>query len=119
MQSFKDLEVWQKSVDLTLEIYKLTKRFPKEEKFDLISQMRRCAISVPSNIAEGWGRESTKQYIHFLFIARGSMYELETQAIIANRLKYLDNDSHSVLTNRMTSICMMLNKLISTLKRRL
>ena len=83
INSYKDLIVWQKGVGLTKEIYTLTRKFPVEERFGLVSQMRRSAVSVPSNIAEGRGRTSRKDFVHFLRIANGSAMELETQVIIA------------------------------------
>lgn len=82
IESYRDLKVWQKSVNLVTEIYEITRSFSKEEIYTLASQLRRAAISVPSNIAEGWGRNSTKEYVHFLRIARGSLLELETQLVI-------------------------------------
>jgi len=85
-QSFKDLIVWKKSIELSLKMYEITKKLPIEEKFGLVSQMRRCSISVPSNIAEGSKRGSKKDFIQFLRIANGSAAELETQMIIAKRL---------------------------------
>ena len=88
IKSYKDLLVWQKGLNLVSEIYVLTKSFPSEEKFGLTSQMRRSAVSVPSNIAEGWGRGTPAQYVHFLKIARGSLLELETQLIISEKLDY-------------------------------
>jgi len=83
IESFKDLIVWQKGIELVNEIYKVTKHFPKEELYGLTSQIRRAAISIPANIAEGWGRGTTKNYIQFLEISRGSLYELETLIIIS------------------------------------
>ena len=106
-------------IDLTINIYKLVKQFPQEEKFSLISQMQRSVISVPSNIAEGWGRGSTKEYIKFLYIARGSLMELETQLIISFKLKYLDKTIFTELNDKIESISMMINKLISRLKEKL
>ena len=119
MKSYKELEVWKKGIDLSLLIYKLSKSFPSEEKFGLTSQIRRCSVSIPSNIAEGWGRGSTKEYIHFLQIARGSLMELETQLIIDFKLNYFDENTNKNVTEMITSILMMLNKLISTLKTKL
>ena len=87
----KKLDVWIKSIDLVEEIYKITHEFPKLEDYGITSQIRRSAISIPSNIAEGAGRDSTKEYIRFLNIAVGSLSELETQLIIAKRLNYMDN----------------------------
>ena len=106
-------------IDLTINIYKLVKQFPQEEKFSLISQMQRSVISVPSNIAEGWGRGSTKEYIKFLYIARGSLMELETQLIISFKLKYLYKTIFTELNDKIESISMMINKLISRLKEKL
>ncbi|MCE2742377.1 MAG: four helix bundle protein [Fluviicola sp.] len=91
IKSYKDLLIWQKGIEITEKTYQLTKNFPSEEQFTLTSQMRRCAISVPSNISEGYGRNSTKSYIQFLRIARGSLFELETQLIIAKKLNYVLN----------------------------
>ena len=91
IKSYKDLLIWQKGIEITEKTYQLTKDFPAEEQFSLTSQMRRCAISIPSNISEGYGRNSTKSYIQFLRIARGSLFELETQLIIAKKLNYVLN----------------------------
>ena len=87
----KDMEVWKKSIELVTKIYEITKEFPNDEKFGLISQIRRAAISIPSNIAEGAARNSDKELVRFLDISLGSMAELETQLIIAENLKYLIN----------------------------
>ena len=86
MSTYKNLIAWKKGVEITKEVYALSGELPISEKFNLISQMNRAAISIPSNIAEGWGRESSKSYLMFLKIARGSLYELETQIIITNFL---------------------------------
>jgi four helix bundle protein len=117
--SYKELEVWQKSIDLTTEIYEATKSFPSEEKFGLTAQIRRCSVSVPSNIAEGWGRNSTKEYIRFLYISRGSITELETQLIIARNLNYIGKNQYDTLAQQLQSIHMMINKLISRLATKL
>ncbi|UCE05733.1 MAG: four helix bundle protein [bacterium] len=119
MKSYKELEIWKKAIDLSLLVYKLSRAFPSEEKFGLTSQIRRCSVSIPSNIAEGWGRGSTKEYIYFLQIARGSLMELETQLIIAFKLNYFDEGKNKDITELLTSVIMMLNKLISTLKAKL
>lgn len=89
IHNFKELLVWQKAMDLTVFVYKLTGEFPKEEKYGLISQIQRCAISIPSNIAEGSGRVSKKEFRHFLSISMGSLFELETQMILAYRFDYI------------------------------
>lgn len=86
-----DLEVWKKAIDFVTEIYKITKEFPKEEIYGLTSQIRRAAVSIPSNIAEGSGRKSDKEFIQFLYIALGSVAETETQLIIASKINYLEN----------------------------
>ena len=92
IRSYRDLEVWKRGVDLVELVYKLTQSFPPEERFGLTSQLRRAAVSISSNIAEGWGRGSTKDYMHFVRIARSSLLEIETQLIIAHRLGYLSED---------------------------
>src|SRR5690606_15035286 len=89
MKTHKDLDVWKLSVELVLDIYKITKNFPKEEIYGLTSQIRRSAISIPSNIAEGAGRNSKKEYVHFLYNSMGSLSELETQLMIAEKIGYL------------------------------
>ena len=88
-KTYKELDVWLKSRGLVKNIYLATKDFPKDELYGLVSQMRRCTISIPSNIAEGYGRQYKKETIHFLHIARGSLYELETQLFISADLGYL------------------------------
>ena len=93
MHRFKKLDVWNKSVDLAVYVYKATQDFPKDERFGLVSQMRRCSVSVSSNIAEGAGRNTDGEFIHFLGIAEGSLNELETQSIISYRLGYLTEES--------------------------
>jgi len=92
MADYKDLEVWKASIDLATKIYVATKAFPKEETFGLVSQLRRAAVSVPSNIAEGKGRFSNQEIIHFLMISRGSLNELETQLIICNNIGYVSEE---------------------------
>lgn len=88
-KTYKDMEAWIKARALTKEVYLVTNKFPKEEQYGLVSQMRRCAVSVPSNIAEGYGRQYKKETVQYLHIARGSLYELETQLYIASDLQYL------------------------------
>ena len=89
---FKDLLVWQKSMDLVELVYHLVRRLPKEEQFELASQMRRAVVSIPSNIAEGQGRKTAREFLRFLSIARGSRAELETQLLLAQRLGYLTKE---------------------------
>jgi four helix bundle protein len=92
MNSFRELRVWQAAINLVERIYRLTKRFPKEETYGLVSQMRRAAVSIPSNIAEGHTREHIKEYLHHLSMAQASLAELETQLEISGRLKFLHSD---------------------------
>ncbi|MDB5011969.1 MAG: ribosomal protein [Daejeonella sp.] len=113
MHNFKDLRVWQKSMDLTTDIYKLLACFPIDEKFGLISQLKRAAVSVPSNIAEGAGRNSNKEFSHFLSISLGSLFELETQLIISNNLNLINSDSLSEINNKISE----LQKMIFSLKK--
>jgi four helix bundle protein len=89
VRSYRDLIVWQKAMDLVEKVYRHTASFPKAEVFGLTNQMRRAAVSIPSNVAEGQGQGSTTSFLHFLALARGSLQELETQILIAGRLRYL------------------------------
>ena len=93
MHKFKELSVWQKSVDLAVDVYQITKAFPSEEKYGLRSQINRCAVSIPSNIAEGAGRNTDGEFHHFLGISVGSSFELETQLIIANKIGFVEKDT--------------------------
>ena len=92
MHNLKELKIWNKAIDLTVEVYKATATFPSDERFGLTSQSRRSAVSIPSNIAEGAGRNSSKEFSNFLGIANGSSYELQTQLVIAHRLGLLEDD---------------------------
>jgi four helix bundle protein len=92
IHNFKELLVWQKAMDLVVFIYHLTRAFPIEEKYGLISQVQRCAVSIPSNIAEGSGRVSKKEFQHFISIAMGSSFELETQVILAFNFNYISKE---------------------------
>lgn len=115
MKTHKDLLVWQKSIEFVTSIYSLTKAFPKEEIYCLVSQIRRASISIPSNISEGCPRKNTKEYIQFLYVSLGSAAELETQVIIATNLNYLsENQSTELLTN-LAGIIRMLTGLIKSL----
>lgn len=113
-RGFKDLLVWQRSIKLVDSIYELTKTFPKEEVFGLISQIRRSAISVPSNIAEGSRRGTKKDFRQFLFIALGSLSELETQIIISINLGYTKESSAKIIQEEIEVISKMLSKLIKS-----
>ncbi|MDD3181478.1 MAG: four helix bundle protein [Alphaproteobacteria bacterium] len=117
--SHKNLEVWQRSMSLVTQIYRLTKLFPKEELYGLTSQMRRAAISIPSNIAEGRSKRSTKDYIRFVNIAYGSAAELETQLIIAMNLDYIANEQMATVSNELSEVGKMLNGLVAGLEKKL
>lgn len=113
--SYKDLIVWQKSIDLVIEVYKLAKHLPEDERFGLSSQMRRCAVSIPSNIAEGQQRKSSKDFLHFLSIARGSKGELQTQLYICYRLELLKKQQIKPSMELLSEIGKMITKLMDSL----
>ena len=113
----KDLEVWKKSMDLVEDVYKLMKQLPKSEKYGLISQIKRSSISIPSNIAEGAGRASTKEFIRYLDIARGSLSELETQLLLLDRLGFCSPEEN--LNEEIQTIGKMLYGLKLSLKNKL
>lgn len=115
MKSYRDLIVWQKAMLLVVEIYQITRELPDEEKFGLISQIRRSAISIPSNIAEGYGRNYTKDYIRFLQIVRGSLFECQTQLEIAINLKFIVASDMEPIAFISVEIEKMLNSLINKL----
>jgi len=104
MNNFRDLKVWEKAIDLAEVVYESTRKFPDTEKFGLISQMQRAAISISSNIAEGSGRQTKPDFKHFLSIALGSAYELESQILIAQRLKYITAEKSNELVEKMQEI---------------
>lgn len=113
----KNLDVWKKSMDLAEEVYMETNNFPSEEKFGLVSQLRRSVVSIPSNIAEGFARETTKELIHFLRIALGSAAEVETQVLLAQRIGYLSSGEIKLLEGVRGSKKLLIG-LIKSLKRR-
>ena len=117
MQSYKELTVWQKSVDLCVEIYRITEKWPKSELYGLISQVRRCCISIPSNIAEGQRRGHRQEYIQFLRVAYGSGAELETQLLVALRIGFLSQTVYDELSSLLEEIMKMLNKLLTVLNK--
>ena len=119
METHKDLRVWQQSIEMVTSIYKMTKAFPKDELFGLVSQMRRAAVSVPSNIAEGYARGTDKEKLHFLRISSGSMSEIETQLILSLNLGYFGQETYNELSEQITSVWKQLNALISSIKKRL
>jgi len=116
MQSYKELLAWQQSMELVTSIYRATKLFPREEVYGLAGQLRRSAVSVPSNIAEGQGRATRGEFLQFLGHARGSLFEVETQLILAGELGYLPSSDVSQLLNKMTRVAQLLNGLISSLR---
>jgi len=112
-ESYRNLIVWQKAKSLALTVYRCTRRFPKDEIYGLSSQMRRAAVSVPSNIAEGKGRYSHKDFVHFLYQARGSLLELETQLSIARDLEYIEDPEFEILESETEEVGRILNGLIN------
>ena len=113
--SYRDLTVWRKAIEAVTLVYRLIESFPKHELYGLTSQMRRAAVSIPSNIAEGQGRNSSKEFLHFLGNAKGSLVELETQIVIAGNLKYLDNSNTEEMTTRLDEVSRLLNGLMKKL----
>ena len=111
--SYRDLIAWQKAKSLALDVYRCTRRFPKDEIYGLSSQMRRAAVSIPSNIAEGKGRYSRKEFLQFLYHARGSLLELQTQLSIARDLDYLDLAAFKSMESRTEELGRILNGLIT------
>ncbi|WP_242467725.1 four helix bundle protein [Thiocapsa imhoffii] len=116
VQSYRDLIVWQKSMDLVERVYRMTGVFPKEEMYGLSSQVRRAAVSIPSNIAEGQARKSTAEFLNFLSIAQGSRAEVETQTLIAQRLGYVTPSQITEIISLLEEISKMINTLRAKLK---
>ncbi|NOZ12532.1 MAG: four helix bundle protein [Acidobacteria bacterium] len=113
---FKEMRVWQMSMDFTESVYRLSNDFPKSEICGLTSQIRRCAVSIPSNIAEGFSRKSTKEFIQFLYVSLGSCSECETQLMIARRVGYLESEREIMVD--LISITKMIYSLIASLNKR-
>ena len=118
VESHKDLTVWQKSMDLVVLVYKLMEKLPKEERYSLCDQIRRSAVSIPSNIAEGKSRNSIKEYKHFIGIAKGSVAELETQLLICERIGYFNKEEISNTLGLLDEVSKMLTKLNNVLAPR-
>ncbi|MFH1296228.1 MAG: four helix bundle protein [Bacteroidota bacterium] len=116
MKSHKDLVVWQNAITLVTEIYQLSKHFPKEELYGLTSQLRRSAISVPSNISEGAARNQSKEFVRFLQISLGSLAELETQLIVSLNLRFIDEESWQEFENKIKVIRVQLSGLIKAIR---
>jgi len=119
IKSYQDLDVWQKSMSLVTEIYTATKTFPREEVYALTNQIRRAAVSIPSNIAEGHAKSTTREFMRFVSIAPGSVAELETQLLTGKNLGYLSLESAELLLKETDSIGRMLNKLFAGLEKKL
>ncbi|MCA6590408.1 MAG: four helix bundle protein [Pseudanabaena sp.] len=117
LSSYRELIVWQKSIDLAVKIYSITRSFPAEEKFGITSQMRRAATSIPANIAEGQARRTTGEFLQFLGIARGSLAEVETFLILSDKLTYLTNQDSENLLQSCVEISKMLNALMKSLEK--
>ena len=115
VRSYRDLIAWQKAMDLVVDVYDATQDFPRSEQFGLTSQMRRSAVSVPCNIAEGQARDSTKEFAHFLSVSYGSLAELETQLLISERLGFLDHEQ----THHRLDECAEVGRIINGLRRAL
>lgn len=115
MKTFRELFVYQKAVEFSVRIYKVTEEFPKSEIYGLVSQIRRCSVSIPSNIAEGQRRGHKAEFIQFLRIAFGSGAELETQLLIAFRIGFINENNYKDLSNELEVIMKMLNKLIKSI----
>ena len=119
MHHLKELKVWNKAINLSVDVYKATASFPREEAYGLTSQIRRAAISVPSNISEGAGRNSNKEFIHFLGIANGSAYELQTQLIISNKLNLITAETLQSLLKEIEEIQKMTYTFQNTLQNKI
>lgn len=117
IRSYRDLIVWQKAVEFVKDCYQLTDTFPQREIYGLSQQLRRASVSIPSNIAEGNGRESRKEYIYFLNVSRGSLKEAETQLIISEKLGFISQPQLESILNKASEIGLLLNNLIRSLKR--
>jgi four helix bundle protein len=118
VKTYRELDVWNKAVDMVVMVSELTRELPAEEKYGLMSQMQRAAVSVPSNIAEGYGRVHRGDYVHHLSIARGSLAELETHVTIAVRLNFLAREKATMLWNIIQDVGKMLSRLIRSLQRK-
>jgi four helix bundle protein len=119
LQNYRDLELWQRAMSLAEDCYRVTKEFPKEEMFGLTSQIRRAAVSIPANIAEGQGRQHTKEFVNHLSIARGSLKELETHVILSHGVGFLNGPDLECLLGLTEEVSRMMSGLRKTLERRL
>jgi four helix bundle protein len=119
MVDYKNYKVWQKSHELVLDIYRITSSFPKSEQFNLVSQINRASLSVPTNIVEGCGRETQKELIRFLYISSGSAHELEYLILVSSKLKFISTKDSKTLLKKIDEIKKMLFSLIKTIKKSL
>ena len=119
INDYKDLLVWKKSMNLVIDVYDTTRQLPKDEIYGISNQMRRAAVSIPSNIAEGYGRQTPKSYVHFLTVARGSIYELETQLLICKKIHQISSETIKDLLTTISEIKKMLTTLINRLHQQL
>ena len=117
MNNFKELKVWQKAIELSVLVYKATKSFPPDERFGLISQLNRCSSSISSNIAEGAGRNNPKEFRHFLGIAQGSCYEMESQLILSSKIGFLSNEKLTEFETIINEVNRMLHGLKKSLEK--
>jgi four helix bundle protein len=115
VKRYRDLDIWKKAIELVKDVYKVTEKFPKQEIYGLVSQMRRSAISIPSNVAEGFRRYHNKEYKQFLYVTLGSCAELETQITIAKDLDYVKQEIEAVLLEKLDHICRMISNLLKKL----
>ena len=115
--SYRQLIVWQKAMDFVAEVYRVTRTFPREEVYGVTSQLRRAAVSIPSNIAEGQGRQTTGEFRQFLGHARGSLLETETQILLSERLEYLDHKTAEMLLGQAAEVGRILNGLMNSLEK--
>jgi four helix bundle protein len=118
MRTHRDLKIWIEGINMVTEIYQITKQFPKEEMYGLTSQIRRSAVSIPSNIAEGAGRKGKKEFEQFLYIALGSLSELETQLLIAYNINYLDKKTYEAFNGKVIQLLKMITAFINHLNKK-
>lgn len=119
MNNFRKLKIWERSIELSTDIYRITNQFPKSELYGITSQIRRAVVSISSNIAEGAGRQSQKEFVQFLNIAKGSCYELETQLLISKNLKFIKKEDFRNLEEKLVQIEKMIYALVKKLNKEL
>jgi four helix bundle protein len=119
VKSFRDLIAWQKAMDLVVEIYRATASFPRDERFGLTAQLRRCSVSIPSNIAEGHGRSGTREFLNFLSVAYGSLNEVQTQIMLAERVGFLLPECSVQLLDQCSEVARIVNGLRASLQAKL